>query len=229
MAIFFAAAVWPAASAHRWRRVAIAATCTVAFLAITSATGLIFFQPCDEQDAVAPMLATSRSAVGVSGTDEYEPPGADDSMLASGLPAACLVTDSSIILGKGTGEPDAAPVWEPAQGSCDTTFAASPIRVRNHAEHFEVTADTVHAGYLILRLRSYPAWRVMVNGVPTADLPRRDDGLMAVPVPKGPADLTADWTTTPDVIAGRSLCGFSLLLVAALCFLERKLSLPRLS
>jgi hypothetical protein len=235
MAIFFAAAVWPAApvlpvaSARRSPGAAVAATCAVAFLAITSATGLIFFQPCDEEDAVAPMLTTYRSAVGVSGTDEYEPPGADDSMLASGLPAACLVTDSSTILGKGTGEPDVAPVWEAAQGSCEATFAALPVRVKNHAEHFEVRADNGRAGYLILRLRSYPAWRVMVNGLPIDNLPKRDDGLLAVPVPKGPVDLTADWTTTPDVIAGRALSGLSLLLITALCFLERKLSRPRLS
>ena len=229
MAIFFAAAVWPAAETHRWRRLAIAATCTVVFLAITSATGLIFFQPCDEEDAVAPMLATYHSGVGVGGTDEYEPPGADDSMLASGLPAACLVADSTTILGKGTGEADVAPVWEPAQGSCEATFTASPVRVKNHAEHFEVKANNGHAGYLILRLRSYPAWRVRTNGLPVDDLPKRDDGLIAVLIPKGPLDLTADWTTTPDVIAGRALSGLSLLFVTALCFLERKLSLPRLS
>ena len=34
-----------------------------------------------------------------------------------------------------------------------------------------------------------------------ASFPQRDDGLMAVPVPQGPVDLTVDWTTTPDVIA----------------------------
>jgi hypothetical protein len=221
MAIFFAAAVWFSTEAHRWRRLAVAATCTVAFLAITSATALIFFQPCDEEDAVAPMLATYRSAVGVGGTDEYEPPGADDSMLASGLPAACLVTDSSTVLGKGTGVPDTSPVWEAAQGSCEATFTALPVRVKNHAEHFEVRADNGHAGYLILRLRSYPAWCVRINGLPVDDLPKRDDGLIAVHVPKGPVDLTVDWTTTPDVIAGRALSGLFLLLVAALCLLER--------
>jgi hypothetical protein len=229
MAIFFAAAVWPAASARRWRRVAVAAACTAVFLAVTATAGLVFFQPCDEEDAVAPMLAMYRSGAGAVGTDEYEPPGADEALLAGSLPAACLATDSSAVLGKGTGEPDAVPVWEASQGSCEATFAASPVRVKNHAEHFEVRANDGHAGYLILRLRSYPAWRVMVNGLPAGDLPQRDDGLIAVPVPKGPVDLTADWTTTPDVIAGRGLSGLSLLLVMALCFLERKLSLPRLS
>jgi hypothetical protein len=229
MAIFFASAVWPTASARRWSRVAVAAACAAVFLAVTATAGRVFFQPCDEEDAVAGMLAKYRSGAGAGGTDEYEPPGADDSLLAFGLPAACLVADSSILLGKGSGEPDAVPVWDAAQGSCDETFAASPVRVKNHAEHFEMVANTGHAGYLVLRLRSYPAWRVEVNGRPVADLPQRDDGLIAVPVPKGPVDLAADWTTTPDVVAGRWLSGLALLLIAALCLLERKLSSPRLS
>jgi hypothetical protein len=232
MALFFAAAVWPAASARRWRRVAVAAACATVFLAVTATAGLVFFQPCDEGDAVAGMLARYRSGVGLGGTDEYEPPGADDSLLAFGLPAACLVTDPSTVLGKTTGEPDAVAVWQATQASCEATFDASPVRVKNHAEHFEVRADTVHAGYLVLRLRSYPAWRVLVNERPIAALPQRDDGLMAVPVPKGPVDLTVDWTATRDAIAGRWLSGLSLLLVTALCLLERRFqrpSKPRLS
>jgi hypothetical protein len=232
MAIFFASAVWPCESSksiRRWRRVAVVAACAAVFLAVTATAGLVFFQPCDEEDAVAPMLDTFRSGVGVGGTDEYAPPGADNSMVALGLPGACLVTDPSTILGKSTGEADAGPVWQAGQHSCDETFAASPIRVKNHAEHFEIGADTVHAGYLILRLRGYPAWRVLVNGRPIAVLAHRDDGLMAVPVPQGSVDLTADWTATHDVIAGRWLSGLALLWLTALCLLERRFRQPRLS
>jgi hypothetical protein len=226
MAVFFASAVWPAASARRWQRVAVAAACAAVFLAVTATAGWVFFQPCDEDDAVAGMLARYRSGAGMGGTDEYEPPGADDSLLASGLPGACLVSDPATLLGKGSGEPDTAPVWDAAQGSCDETFEAAPARAKNHAEHFEILASASHPGYLILRLRSYPAWRVEVNGRPVAGLPQRDDGLMAVPVPKGPVDLTADWTVTPDVIAGRWLSGLALLLIAALWWLERRLQSP---
>ena len=59
-------------------------------------------------------------------------------------------------------------------------------------------------------------------------LPERADGLMAVPVPQGPVDLTVDWTTTPDSIAGRWLSALALALLTALCLLERKFSRPRL-
>jgi len=232
MAIFFASAVWPAASARRWSPVAVVAACAAVLLAVTAIAGLVFFQPCDEEDAVAGMLASWRSGVGVGGTDEYEPPGADDSLLAKDLPAACLVSDPATVLGKSSGEPDAAPVWDAAQGSCEETFAASPARAANHAEHLEIVANTGQAGYLILRLRSYQAWRVMVNGRPIASLPKRDDGLMAVPIPKGPVDLTVDWIATPDAILGRWLSGLALILLAALWSLERRLqkpSPPRLS
>jgi hypothetical protein len=152
---------------------------------------------------------------------------ADDAQIATGLPAACLVTDPDATLGKSTGDPDANPVWQPDQGSCDQTFSASPLRAKDHSEHFELRGSTVHAGYLVLRLTRYPAWRVMLNGRQMADLPQRNDGLLTIPVPQGPAEVTVDWTTTPDVTAGRWLSALAVLLLTALWLLERKLGRPR--
>jgi hypothetical protein len=63
-----------------------------------------------------------------------------------------------------------------------------------------------------------------VNGQSVGDLPRRADGLIAVPVPQGLMDLTVDWTTTPDVLVGRWLSALAVLLLTGLWFLERKLS-----
>jgi hypothetical protein len=48
------------------------------------------------------------------------------------------------------------------------------------------------------------------------DLPKREDGLLAVPVLEGPVVLSVDWTTTPDVMAGRWISGISALIVLAL-------------
>jgi hypothetical protein len=92
-----------------------------------------------------------------------------------------------------------------------------------------IATITPHSGYLILRLLLYPAWRITVNGRPAGALPPREDGLIAVPVPQGPVELTADWITTGDVIAGRWVSGLALLLVIALGLLERRLSRSRLS
>ena len=224
MAIFIASAVWPA---RRWRRIAAATVCAAVFLASSVVAGKLFFQVCDDEDNVLAMTEVDQTGAGFEGTSEYDPPGSDDTLLPMGLPETCLVSDVSTFLGvKVSGsDPDSTPVWQAAQGSCEATFAAN----RSQLEHLRIAAVTPHAGFLILRLRSYPAWQVKVNGQPVTDLPVREDGLMAVPVPHGSVDLTADWTTTPDVIAGRWISALALLLLAVLWYLERKLSRPRLS
>jgi hypothetical protein len=86
-----------------------------------------------------------------------------------------------------------------------------------------------HPRFLILRLRSYPAWRIAVNGYPVAVLPHRDDGLIVVPVWPGTIALTVDWTTTPDALAGRWLSVLAVLVLTGLWLFERKLGQPRLS
>lgn len=229
MAVFLIAAVWPDKPSPRWRQWAVAASCAAAFLGMTALANGCFYQPCDEDDAVPGMMAAYRTGIGVEGTGEYVPFGADNSLVAAGLPAACLVSDPATVLGRQSPEEDAAPVWEPTQGGCLEEFPRSPIRALDHAEHFGVLAVLDHSGYLVLRLRSYPAWQVRVNGHPAGNIPRRADGLLAVPVAEGPLTLTADWQTTPDVVAGRWVSGISLLLLTALCSFARKLSRPRLS
>jgi hypothetical protein len=229
MALFFAAAVCPGRSARRWPRLAVAALCATFFLAASIYTERSFFQPCDDQDAVPGMIAAYRSGAGFAGTDEYAPPGADDTLLPTGLPVACLTTDPTAVLGASPSDESPEnpenPVWTAQQGSCDATFAASLDR----PEHLGIHTFLAHSGTLVLRLRSYPAWQIKINGRSTSTLPRREDGLIAVPVPAGPVDLTVDWTTTPDVRLGRWLSGVALLLLAALGWLEQKLARPRLS
>jgi hypothetical protein len=126
-----------------------------------------------------------------------------------------LVSDPATTLGEGS--VDGFPVWRAAQGSCQQQFASQS----GQPEHWRIQATTVQSGYLILRLRNYPAWRVTVNGR-SVNQPQRDDGLMAVPVPQGPVDLRVDWSTTPDVLAGRWLSALAALLLVGLFFVERK-------
>jgi hypothetical protein len=235
MAVFVASAIWPhRRSGRRWPHIAVASACAAVFAGVTAISGLVFFQVCDDEDAVAPMLTVYRSGTGFQGTDEYAPPGADNSMVAARLPFACLVSDPSIVLGTilaGEAADGAQPAWNAAQGGCEATVAETPESVGdNHGnpEHLRIATVTPHPGFLILRLRSYPAWRVMVNGHPVAFTSPREDGLMAIPVPQGPVALTADWTTIPDVVAGRWLSALALALIAGLYLLERRLSRPRL-
>jgi hypothetical protein len=223
MGIFFAAAVWPA---RPWRRKAVVAVCAVFFLAASIFTARSFFQDCDDEDAVPGMVSVYRSGAGFMGTDEYAPPGADNTLVPMGLPNACLVAEPGRLLAirPGGQSGDLLPAWNEDQHSCETTVKWQ----LDEPERKHLTA-VVYGGYLILRLRSYPAWRILVNGQPPTTLPKRADGLLAVPVPQGPVDLTVDWTTTPDVLAGRWLSGLAVLLLTALCSLEWRRSRSRLS
>ena len=217
MAIFFAAAV---SCSRAWRRAGVWTACIAVFLAMTAFAARDLFQVCDDEDNVFAMQDVYRSGHGFSGTNEYEPIGADNSLVATGLPRACLVSDPTTVLGKEADSPDSPPGWDATQGTCESTFAAKDAR----PEHLRIIAATPHAGYMVLRLRSYPAWRVSVNGRQLNNLPRRADGLIAVPVSQGPVYLTVDWATTPDVLAGRWLSGLTLILLTGLCLLGRKLA-----
>jgi hypothetical protein len=222
MAIFFAAAVWPSQTTRRWHRTAVAALCAVVFVTAATLAARTFLRVCSEGDTVADLLAAYRSGAGVEGTDEYEAPDSDHWKIAKGLPDACFSSSSDTTLGI-AGTPGAIPDWQPAQGSCEST-ATAQLR---QPERMRIDTVTPHAGYLILRLLSYPAWHITVNGQPATPSDPRDDGLVAVPVPKGPVNLSVDWTTTHDVILARWLSSTTLLLFVVLGLFERKLSRRR--
>jgi len=224
MAIFFVAAVWPAG---RKSRIVVAALCSAAFLAATVYAATQFFQVCDPEDSVAGMVASYSAGDGFEGMYEYAPPGADLTAVATGLPDACLVADPKTVLGKSDpGNPDANPAWSADQGSCQAAFSMEAGCAAN-PEHLRLHAAIPHSGYLVLRLESYPAWRIRLNGQIISGeehtpLIQRDDGLIALPVSQGPAEITVDWTTTPDVWIGRCAGGISLLLFFALLAWERR-------
>ncbi len=224
MSIFFAAAVWPQ---RRWRRVAVLAVCVAFYAAATTVAYVSLFQGCDPEDSVRGRLANYEAGTGFEGTDEYAPPGADNSLVATELPEACLVSDPTSILGKG--DPDMAPEWSADQGSCEATLSAGQGRPQGSPEHLRIAWAVPHAGYLVLRLRAYPAWKVTLNGRPAANGPAREDGLMTVPVQAGTVDLAVDWKATTDVLAGRAISAIALLLVTGVGLLERRRFQARLS
>jgi hypothetical protein len=221
--------VWPAASrfASR-RRWLVAGGCAAAFAAALAYTNAAYFQVCNPEDTVASTLADYRSTAGFEGMYEYEPPDSDRELIPMGLPAACLVTDPAVKLGQL--DDDDNLVWNANQGSCRAVFAAADDPVSD-PEHLRIQATAPQSGYLVLRLLSYPAWRVRVNGVVQnsdrrSDLYKREDGLIAVPLPQGPIDVAVDWTTTPDVTLGRWLSAICAVLLGIVFFFERQRS-PR--
>lgn len=224
MGIFMATAL---STTARRNKFAVIAAFSVAFVAAAIAARIFYFQKCYPEDAVPAMLGVYTSGSGFEGTDEYAPPGADDTLVATGMPGACLVKDPTTLLG--AGDPDSNPQWSPGQGTCDAIFPLQHVSRKPDAEHLRVEAAIPHAGYLILRLRMYPAWNVRLNGRRVAAMPQRQDGMIAVPVSGGPADLTIDWTTTRDVLAGRWISMAALILVIGLGVSERRPARPRLS
>jgi hypothetical protein len=224
MGVFFAPAVW---FARRNWRVASLCVCGAVFLVGTGAAAFSFFQDCDEEDAVSGMLNVYRAGTGFEGADEYAPLGADNSIVPIGVPAACLAASPSITLGEGPA--DTNPPWNSNQGRCLQTFAPGQSGQPSSDEHLRIDADIQQAGFLILRLRRYPAWQIRVNGSLIDDLPKRADGLLAVPVPQDLNRLTVDWTTTSDVRLGQAISLLSLLLLTALSVFERRQNRARLS
>jgi hypothetical protein len=224
MGIFLASAVWMESAR---RRIAVLATCTLFFLAVSGFSAFVFFQLCDWDDSVPGALNAFRNGAGSEGTDEYAPPGADDSLVPMWLPDSCLLAEPKTPLAPE--EDDLTPVWHKENGVCDATFPVTPYHGKAAADHMRIHADTPHSGFLVLHLRSYPAWQVKVNGERVSSLPQRPDGLIAVPVPKGSVELAVDWTSTPDATAGRFMSLFAVVLVAGLYLVERRLTPPRLS
>lgn len=220
MSILFVGAIWPAT---RTGRTAVLAACVALFAGAMVYANKNFFQVCYPEDTVASSLVDYRSGAGFEGMYEYAPPNADISTTPSGIPDACLVTNPNIVLGKpDPDDPDANPAWTPAQDTCEASlqWAAGG---QSNPEHRRIVATVPHTGYIVLHLLRYPAWNLRLNGQRLTDLPLRDDGLIAIPVPGGPIDLTADWSTAPGDVAGRWISIFSaLLLVAIFAFAIRE-------
>jgi|GEM_PF-551860 len=256
MSIFFVAAIWPSnrnarpSSRARLARSLVLAACAALFIAATIYAGTTYFQVCYPEDTVASSLVDYRTGVGFEGLYEYEPPNGDLSIVPTGIPDACLVTNPYIVLGKpDPNDADVNPAWTPDQNTCQATFtwaegpsispagpraspgppSTSPADPNLNPEHRTLLATMPQAGYLVLLLERYPAWAVRVNGHLITDSPPRDDGLIAVPVPSGPIDLTIDWTRSHGDLAGRWLTLLSIFLLFALSLCERRLARSRLT
>ena len=217
MALFFAAAIAPRLGARRRQWTVIAALCTVFFAASAVFAATHFFRDDQEYDDLATILTRYESGPGFIGTDEYAPPGADNSTVAMGLPDACLASDFDTELGVAA-DANSAPQWSADQHSCMATAAFA----WRDPEHMRVTTTAANAGFVILRLRSYPAWQITLNGQRVTDLPARVDGLISIPVTQGPVDLAVDWKATPDVHVGRWVSALGLLGLIGLAVVEHR-------
>ncbi len=213
VAILFAAAAWVAPGR---RRIAILAASAVVFLAAGVAEWVFFFGSCKVFDD---RLEAWEVQGGAYGKPEYSPPGVQYQLTLPDTPSNCVVSNLSD-LANISGEPGEVMqrVRPGSQDICKGNFAEVNLP---ELKEFSGTAD--QAGYLILRLRDFPAWHVTLNGRAVTPLLEPGHGLMAVPVTPGPVTVIARWTISADVIVARWLSALSLLLLAALYLAERRL------
>ena len=107
----------------------------------------------------------------------------------------------------------ANPLWVPPSG---TGRDGGEVQVELWTtETIAVRVSPRGERYAVLRLERFPAWRVLLNGVPcdSACVPR-EDGLLAVRVPMGQmSEIDARYCTMNDVWMGRALSFFALALL----------------
>ena len=170
-----------------------------------------FHQPCYHEDTVAARFALFHSSSpGTEPTDEYTPSDADNDILAHNNPQWWLADDADDPAPK-TSAQQAGALGQPA----NWTGKPGP------APHsLNLTLDRPQI--LILNLRRYPAWQIAVNGAHVR-LASRDDGLTAIPLPAGPAQIRVTWLNRRDHAVGEVITMSSLLILVLLLHQQREL------
>jgi len=224
MAICFASAAW---FDRRALRIPMLAACAALFMGISLAAFPVWFV--EGTSLEASIQKSVREDVGVLGQPEYAPPGIRFPLVDRIVHSACLLDsppDATL-----QSEASSAPAWDGESASCNSSSWQEAMLIGDSSqsdaapymqEQKQIMGVAEHAGYLILRLRYYPAWGVKVNGIPVTPRAERERGLMAVPVPQGKVQVSVDWTTTGDVVAGRWVSASALLLLTGLYSFERK-------
>jgi hypothetical protein len=135
---------------------------------------------------------------GYEGTDEYVPAGADPYELNKSLPR---ISDAS-----GAAVRSEVLAWTQTE------------------KHFTVRANA--PANVTVRLFSYPAWEVVVNGKPTVTQTTDVTELIVIPVATGTNDVQIYFRRTIDRFVGNIVSLLSLLIFVVLWFSSRKIATP---
>jgi hypothetical protein len=186
-------------------------------LALAVGGGWLFFQPCDDEDAVGAQVSAFLLGQGTQGTDEYTPVGADNASIQQDLPLVRVLRATEDDTADSTAGDN--PEWRAGDPGGITAKVAGKAW---NAEHWVVSLSTPESGYAVLRLMDYPSWRVSVDGRQVVSRPVREDGLMAVPVTPGRHTIEVQWSATTDVVAGWVLSAIAVLGLVGTVVLERR-------
>jgi uncharacterized membrane protein len=173
-------------------------------------SAMVFWQPCDEEDNVDAQIATFHDK-GFEGTDEYTPQGADSSDMQRSLPLVSVLSEA-----------DAAPAAPGRAGSPSSGLHADVKIDRWDAERRSVMVNSPRPAFALLRLMDYPAWHVMLDGVDAADVTRRGDGLMVIPVQAGANRIDVRWRRTTDQWLGDGVSLGALAITLTLAWMGRR-------
>lgn len=193
-----------AASWRTSQRFALAAALLFA-AAMPWAGHKLYAQPCDEEDNPAAQRERYVTDRGSEPTDEYTPVDADNDALHPDLPAAWLTTQENA-------PPDPATLPDVV-----ATSDGNPEHL-----HFDIRSATQPRS-LVVRLRAYAGWSLQIDGRDQSITPTRDDDLLTVDLPPGPAytvDLRLQWTSS-------AYAGLALSLAALLLLLFRRSNAQR--
>lgn len=149
-----------------------------------------------DSDDVPDNLAAIQSGAGYEGTDEYAPQGCDRTDL-------------------------------PADAARASIEDGRPAGLRLHVEEWgpesrAVALNTPRAVTLALKLVSYPAWRVEVNGRPVTVESRPQTAQMLLALPPGSSRVAAHFTRTPDRTIGGAISAATALLLSGLLLTRRR-------
>lgn len=190
---------------------------SIAMLALAAVMASIaahsFWQPCDDEDNIAAQRDTFHEN-GFEGTDEYTAHDADNSEIQQDLPQVRVT--ASVDADEADSSIAENPEWTPKP-------ADARIQVdRWQSERRDLTIDTPRAGFAVLTLMDYPAWRVTVNGKPLPSRPHRDDGLMTIPLAAGHSSISIRYGMTEDAEAGLALTLLACGVLIALALYRKK-------
>jgi len=187
---YFLAAV---AARKRWRWIVV-----IFLLATYGGTGAFLVrQGSWDSDAIPDLQQAIANDSGYEGTDEYDPLGDDRTDLPKNAPRAAVL---------------------PADKSSESPSAKDAVRIRIERwmpEEKLIRVEAREPAQIALRLLTYPAWRVEVDGQLVRTTTVEGTAQMVVPVHAGENLVRVRFVRTADRIAGGllSLLGAALLLL----------------
>jgi hypothetical protein len=152
-----------------------------------------FRQGCEIDDFPQQRLVLFASHHGVGPTDEYTPTEADNDQLRWDDPSWWLSSNANA--------PGPHTVPNPAATILDYDQPPPLEQTVSGQAPTHLQLDLPYPQWLILNLRDYPAWNILVNGRKATHM-QRDDGLVALSLPSGASDIEVRWRRLPDVWLG---------------------------